>query len=176
MRIRWLNIVNRRQIIVCGVSSGICTSLIVFILSLWLDYISWMPSSPDLAAKKINLHLLAILAITVFPLIETFLVQFLTIEVLGIHTRKRRFLAFFISVVLFSWAHLSSETTRQPVFSLLIGAILSFLYISGKVTSTRAAFTTTLIAHATHNGILVAILLYWSSWMQLVDMGHLGEI
>jgi len=107
----------------------------------------------------LSLHGLLLLAVFLAPFIETFVYQFLIIEIVGSYTYPRLAVSMGLSTLFFSLSHLSPEGSRHAVIALVTGSILSYIYIRASEYSSGLAFVMTSTTHMAHNIIVSMIIL-----------------
>jgi hypothetical protein len=71
-----------------------------------------------------------------------------------------------ISTIAFSGAHLFFGSLGQALRMIVLGAILSFLYIKIRRSSLGAAFTATWTAHGAHNVLILLIAWNYQSFFK----------
>ncbi|OGZ58225.1 MAG: hypothetical protein A3F94_02540 [Candidatus Spechtbacteria bacterium RIFCSPLOWO2_12_FULL_38_22] len=132
-----------------GVLSVVYSSIAVSILSaLGLNF-----SGGILGDKNVNYVRVFITAVVAAPIIEEFLFRTLPIKLFASHTKiVQNIVIFLTSFVLFGWLH------GGPQFMLIqgvTGLLYAYVYL-------KRGYFTSVIAHATHNAIVVTLIILFS--------------
>lgn len=145
---------NYKMAVYYGVLFSIVTIMAGFLTDELAD-LFYVEATRDVTVETgLSLQGLLVMAVFLSPFVETFVYQFLIIEIIGSNTYLRLAVSIALSTLLFSLSHLSPEGSRHAVITLVTGSIFSYIYIRASEYSVGIAFVTTSMTHMAHNLIV----------------------
>ena len=145
-----------------GLGWGLLTCVLCFVilyLTKWLLPPEYWGAHTGLAKfkREVSLPMLVFWVVIYSPILETFLGQFLSLEILRRFGISRQ-LSIFIGAVLWGIVHFISGGLLHAIVALGSGAMFSFVYLRYRAPGVAAAYTTTAFSRACNNiAILVAV-------------------
>ena len=145
-----------------GLAWGLLTCVLCFVilyLTKWLLPPEYWGAHTGLAKfkREVSLPMLVFWVVIYSPILETFLGQFLPLEILRRFGISRQ-LSIFIGAVLWGIVHFISGGLLHAIVALGSGAMFSFVYLRYRAPGVAAAYATTAFSRACNNiAILVAV-------------------
>ena len=153
-----LSINSKWQAIIYGFIFGFFTISISIFFAYLIDNIYPSAVSGGRNIDTVELIIMFVSGVVIFPAIETLIFQMLIFELIGFEKKGKLILSLFCSVIIFSAAHIFSGI-HHAAMMIVVGFLFACIDLVARKKSKMMAFLTTAAAHTSHNLIVFFLLI-----------------